>query len=71
MIYPEEKETYSERKDAGLYFTLYSIDSIIRIIKANAEIIEINPETEYGRKEIVSKDVNGFQVTFGCLPDKK
>ena len=71
MLYPEGDGDYQKQKDAGLYFTVISIDKIIDVIKENAEVIEINPETEYGRKEIVFKDINGFQVTFGCDPDKE
>ena len=69
MLYPEGRNDYAVRKDAGLYFVVESIDPIIEVIKEKAEIIEINPRTEYGKREIVFKDVNGFQVTFGCNPD--
>ena len=70
MLYPEGSNDYSKTKDAGLYFQVNSIDEITKTIQAEAEVIEINPETEYGKKEIVFKDINGFQVTFGCDPDK-
>lgn len=70
MLYPDGSQDYSKTKDAGLYFAVNSIDEIIKIIEANAEVIEVNPKTEYGKKEIVFKDVNGFQVTFGCDTDK-
>lgn len=66
MLYPEGSEDAGIRKDAGLYFVVDSIDDLIEPIKAKAEVIEINPETGYGNKEIVFKDLNGFQVTFGC-----
>ncbi len=69
MLYPEGRQNYHERKDGGLYFTVESIDRISELINDKAELIEINPKTEYGRKEIVFKDINGFQVTFGCDPD--
>ena len=69
MLYPEGDGDYHKQKDAGLYFHVTSIDGIIEVIKENAEVIEINLRTEYGRKEIVFKDLNGFQVTFGCEPD--
>ncbi|HTF20270.1 MAG TPA: glyoxalase superfamily protein [Chryseolinea sp.] len=65
MLYPEGQTT-RDKKDAGLYFVVDSIDSIVDTIKANAGEVEINPQTEYGKKEIVFRDVNGFQVTFGC-----
>ena len=70
MLYPEGRSDYAEQKDAGLYFLVDNIDKITATIKAsNAELIEINPLTEYGKKEIVFKDLNGFQVTFGCDPE--
>jgi hypothetical protein len=68
MLYPEGNEDYKAIKDAGLYFTVNSIDDVIKIIDEKAELIEINPRTEYGMKEIVLKDVNGFQITFACDP---
>lgn len=69
MLYPEGRNEYAIQKDAGLYFMVDSIDGFIAAIKEHAEIIEINPQTAYGKKEIVFKDLNGFQVTFGCEPD--
>ena len=66
MLYPDGNEDISAQKYAGLYFTVDSIEDLIEPIKANADVIEINPETEYGNKEIVFRDINGFQVTFGC-----
>jgi hypothetical protein len=69
MLYPEGREGHDGTKDAGLYFNVESIDALIGIIKAKAELIEINPKTEYGAKEIVFRDVNGFQITFGCVAD--
>lgn len=66
MLFPEGRGDASITKDAGLYFIVESIDELIEPIKAKTDVIEINPETEYGKKEIVFKDLNGFQITFGC-----
>lgn len=71
MLYPEGREDHKQPKDAGLYFTVEAIDDIIKSIEEKAELIEINPQTEYGMKEIVFKDVNGFQITFGCNANKE
>ena len=68
MLYSGGNKDYVKAKDAGLYFVVDTIDEIIKVIREKAEIIEITPETEYGKKEIVFKDINGFQVTFGCEP---
>ena len=69
MLYPEGRGDYQTRKDAGLYFVLDTIHPFTALIREKAELIEINPRTEYGKQEIVFKDLNGFQVTFGCEPE--
>ncbi|RYU93204.1 VOC family protein [Emticicia agri] len=66
MLYPDGTEDASTAKYAGLCIIVDSIDALIEPIKAKAEIIDINPGTFFGKKEIVFKDLNGFQVTFGC-----
>ena len=71
MLYPEGRNEYGATKDAGLYFDVPSIDEIIPVIKMKAELIEINEETFYGKREVVFKDINGFQLTFGSLPTKE
>jgi catechol 2,3-dioxygenase-like lactoylglutathione lyase family enzyme len=72
MLYPDERQEVPKAKDAGLYFKMPSIDELIVKLKSvNAHIIEVNEETEYGRREVVFKDLNGFQVTFSCEPGKQ
>lgn len=72
MIGPDPRSVIREPKGIGLYFQAGSIDEMIRVLsEKNADIIEINPETFYGRKEVVFRDLNGLQVTFSCEPDKK
>lgn len=65
MLYPDGKDDPKAPKYAGLYFVVDSIDNLIEPIKAQAEVIEVNRITDFGKKEIVFKDLNGFQVTFG------
>lgn len=69
MLYPDGDRDATSQKDAGLYFTVPAVDTIIEVVKQKAEIIEITSATEYGMKEIVFRDINGFQVTFGCEVD--
>jgi len=65
MLYPQlEKE--SEIRDAGLYFLVDSIDDLVPVVQREAEVIEISDRTAYGKREIVFRDLNGFQITFGC-----
>jgi hypothetical protein len=72
MLYPGSEKYLSHERDAGLYFKLREIDSVTAKLKTlSADIIEIVEETEYGRREIVIRDINGFQVTFSCEPTKR
>ena len=64
MLYPDGADDPSAAKDAGLYFVVDSIDNLIKPITARAEVIEANRITDFGKKEIVLRDLNGFQVTF-------
>ena len=70
MLYPSGHEKKSTVKDAGLYFDLESIDGIAERLRGIATIIETTEETFYGRKEVVFKDLNGFQITFSCEAKK-
>ncbi len=70
MLYPDNQTGHTKMKDAGLYFKMESIDALIEKLQGRAEIIEITEETEYGRREVVFKDLNSFQITFSCAPTK-
>jgi hypothetical protein len=41
------------------------------LLSEKGEKIEIEPETFFGLKVVTFKDINGFQVSFSCEPDKK
>lgn len=72
MLYPDERSEVPKSKDAGLYFKMESIGELIELLKrVDVHIMEINDETAYGRREVVFKDLNGFQVTFSCEPGKR
>lgn len=64
MLYPDGNVDPGSPKYAGLYFVVDSIDNIIEPIMAMADVVEVNRITDFGKKEIVFKDLNGFQVTF-------
>ena len=66
MLYPYPLPMDAGYKYASLYFMTESIDEFIEHLNGKATIVEINEATFYGRKEVVFKDLNGFQVTFSC-----
>ncbi len=64
MLYPDGNYDPGAPKYAGLYFVVDSIDDLIEPVKEKADVIEANRITEFGKKEIVFRDLNGFQLTF-------
>lgn len=70
MLYPAGRTGPAE-KDAGLFFILSSIEGIAEKLRRHVVRIEETEQTEYGMKEVVFWDLNGFQVTFGCEVNKQ
>jgi uncharacterized glyoxalase superfamily protein PhnB len=70
MLYPLDDKRVSKVRDAGLYFSMETIDGIADNLRGKVKIIEETDETFYGRREVVFEDLNGFMITFSCLPKK-
>jgi catechol 2,3-dioxygenase-like lactoylglutathione lyase family enzyme len=68
MLYPLDADFDTSVRHAGLYFQVNSI-GIVQKLRGKVRILELVDKTFYGRKEVVFKDLNGFQVTFSCEPD--
>lgn len=70
MLYPQEAEKPISGRDAGLYFEMDTIDGIAVKIRSIVKEVEETDMTFYGRKEIGFEDLNGYSITFSCLPYK-
>ena len=53
------------RRDVDLYVHVDDIDERYEAIGRKAEVVEAPHETEYGMREFIIKDLNGFWLTFG------
>ncbi len=55
----------SPRRDVDLYVHVDDIDARYSAIAEKAEVVETPHSTEYGMREFIVKDLNGFWLTFG------
>jgi catechol 2,3-dioxygenase-like lactoylglutathione lyase family enzyme len=55
----------SPRRDADLYVHVDDLEKRFREIEGKAELVEPIHDTEYGMREFIIKDPNGFWLTFG------
>lgn len=55
----------SPRRDCDLYIHVDDLDERFRAVAPKAEIVENIHATEYGMREFIIKDLNGFWLTFG------
>jgi uncharacterized glyoxalase superfamily protein PhnB len=70
MIGPDERVVISDRKDSSLWFNVEAVDNIIQVLKRHEILMDIEPETFYGRKVVSFKDINGFDISFSCALTK-
>lgn len=55
----------SPRRDVDLYVYVDDVDAHYGAIARKAEVVEAPHSTEYGMREFIVKDPNGFWLTFG------
>jgi catechol 2,3-dioxygenase-like lactoylglutathione lyase family enzyme len=53
------------RRDVDLYVHVEDLDQRYEAIAAKVEVVEGPHSTEYGMREFIVKDLNGFWLTFG------
>jgi uncharacterized glyoxalase superfamily protein PhnB len=59
------KAASAPRRDVDLYVHTDDLDECFQSIAQKAEIVEGLHQTEYGMREFIIKDLNGFWLTFG------
>jgi uncharacterized glyoxalase superfamily protein PhnB len=55
----------SPRRDVDLYVHVDDVDRCYESVAMKAEVVEAPHATEYGMREFIIKDLNGFWLTFG------
>ncbi len=65
MLSAGGKPASSPRRDVDLYVHVGDVDERYDAVAKRAEVVEELHETEYGMREFIIKDLNGFWLTFG------
>ncbi len=55
----------SPRRDVDLYVHVDDVDERFEVVAKKADVVEAPHATEYGMREFIVKDLNGFWLTFG------
>jgi uncharacterized glyoxalase superfamily protein PhnB len=53
------------RREVDLYIDVEDVDALFGSLKDRVEVVELPHDTEYGMREFVVRDPNGFWITFG------
>lgn len=53
------------RREVDLYLQVDELDEAWSHVASTAEVVEFPHETEYGMREFIIRDLNGFWITFG------
>lgn len=65
MLSAGGKPASSPRRDVDLYVHVDDVDARYDAVAKKAEVVEPPHATEYGMREFIVKDLNGFWLTFG------
>ena len=65
MLSAGGKPPSSARRDFDLYVHVDTLEDHFHAIASKAEVVEGLHATEYGMREFIIKDLNGFWITFG------
>ena len=53
------------RRDVDLYVNTRGVDRLHEMLRDRVAIHEAPHDTEYGQREFIVRDLNGFWITFG------
>ncbi|HYD85017.1 MAG TPA: VOC family protein [Opitutus sp.] len=59
------KPSQAERREVDLYLEVDQVDEAWSRVASIAEVVEPPHDTEYGMREFIVRDLNGFWITFG------
>lgn len=65
MLSDGGKPPSSFRRDFDLYIHVNDVEERFQNVAPKAELVEALHETEYGMREFIIRDLNGFWITFG------
>lgn len=54
-----------QRREVDLYVDVANADELFAKLKDRVDVIEPVHDTDYGMRELIIRDLNGFWITFG------
>lgn len=65
MLNAGGRPSTAERREVDLYVDVDDVDLRFASLRERVEVVEPLHDTEYGMREFVVRDPNGFWITFG------
>lgn len=65
MLSKGGRPSAAARREVDLYVHTDELAALAQRLRPRVEVIEDVHETEYGMRELIIRDLNGFWVTFG------
>jgi uncharacterized glyoxalase superfamily protein PhnB len=57
----------AERREVDLYLDAENVDQLFATLQGRVEVVAGLRDTDYGMREFIIRDPNGFWITFGQL----
>ena len=65
MLNAGGRASAAERREVDLYVDVDDVDRLFASVRDRVEVVEGLHDTEYGMREFIVRDPNGFWITFG------
>ena len=65
MLNQGGRPSSAERREVDLYVDAVDVDQLFTSLRHRVQIIEEVHDTDYGMREFIIRDPNGFWITFG------
>ncbi len=65
MLNQGGRPSTAERREVDLYVDAADVDQLFSTLRHRAEVVEEVHDTDYGMREFIIRDPNGFWITFG------
>lgn len=65
MLNQGGRPSTAERREVDLYVDTERVDDLFASLKGRVQVVSGPDDTEYGMREFIIRDPNGFWITFG------
>ena len=65
MLNQGGRPSAAERREVDLYVDAEDVDQLLASLRARVQVVEEMRDTDYGMREFIIRDPNGFWITFG------